>query len=629
MKLPPLLAHLVDRARRRPLIAAGLGLALVILLILLGSVGGESKPATAYFEVRRGDFTVSIVEGGTLQAVQEIAIRNEVEGTSRIIYIVPEGSFVKKGDLLVELDSMQAQDAVSQQQINFEKAQFALIQAEQQLGIQKSVVESEVRAAELKLQFAKMDLDKYLEGEARVNLLTASNNLTKTEAQLSIDRDTLRWSEQLYDSGYETKNVVDRDRLSVTNQELTLQIQEMQLWMLQNFDYERKKTELESNVAETKKDLERVKQQGERKIAQFTADMLTQSNTLALNSSKLERDRKNLEATKIRAPQDGLVVYPISEGRFSSESMIEEGATVRNRQELIKLPDMSRMKVTIKVHESHVNMVQAGQPAFVVLDSMPDRRFAARVDKVSLLPDTQSRWGNPNLKVYNTEVVITDPLPDVKPGVSARAEIVITNIANALSVPIQAVTTLQGKQVVYARRGGRDVATPVEVGMFNTRFIELTSGVEAGDRVLLSPPFDTREKDLEGGILAEGEAASVTNAPVPPTLPGAMRPPEGGTERGPVDSIAIPGMETRGPGPGSGEASPRGQGMPEDLRRQFEEARKQFDVNGDGELDETERQAMREEMQRRFGVSGRGQRGGEGGGGRGNREEGRPRQPQE
>ena len=93
------------------------------------------------------------------------------------------------------------------------------------------------------------------------------------------------------------------------------------------------------------------------------------------------------------------------------------------------------MKVGIKVHESHVNMVRAGQPAFVVLDPMPDKRFQGMVSKSALLPDTQSMFGNPNLKVYKTEVVITDPLPDVKPGVSARAEIIITNIPRRLTVP--------------------------------------------------------------------------------------------------------------------------------------------------------------------------------------------------
>jgi len=71
------------------------------------------------------------------------------------------------------------------------------------------------------------------------------------------------------------------------------------------------------------------------------------------------------------------------------------------------------------------SLASPGQPAFVVLDPLPDQRFKAQVTKVGLLPDTQTRFGNPNLKVYNTEVLLQDTLPDVKPGVSARAEIVM------------------------------------------------------------------------------------------------------------------------------------------------------------------------------------------------------------
>ena len=73
------------------------------------------KADTSYHEVRRGTFTVSIVEAGNLAAVSEVSVRNEVEGTARIIFIAPEGSFVRKGDLLVELDSAQARDQVNQQ----------------------------------------------------------------------------------------------------------------------------------------------------------------------------------------------------------------------------------------------------------------------------------------------------------------------------------------------------------------------------------------------------------------------------------------------------------------------------------------------------------------------------------
>ncbi len=295
--------------------------------------------------------------------------------------------------------------------------------------------------------------------------------------------------------------------------------------MIENFDHV-SSDRVRIRRRRGEKDLERVKQQGERRIAQYEADLITQSNTLALNERKLERDRKNLNATKIFAPQDGLVVYNVSENRFSSESLIEEGATVRNRQELIKLPDVSRMKVTIKVHESHVNMVQAGHPAFVVLDSMPDQRVPGVVDKVALLPDAQSRWGNPNLKVYKTEVHITDRFPDVKPGVSARAEIIITNISDALSVPIQAVTTLKGQQVVYVLRRG---ATP---NPFRSKSACTTpgssrslSGLKEGDHVLLSPPFDTQEKDLEGAILDRGATRrfSPTHRRDRPSPPGGRR----------------------------------------------------------------------------------------------------------
>ncbi len=638
MKTHAILERLPAPVRQRPLLVIVGALVVLLAVFMILRSNTDTTSDTSYFEVRRGDFTVSIVEGGTLQAVNEVSIRNEVEGTSRIIYIVPEGSYVNQGDLLVELDSSQAEDQFNQQQINFEKAQFALIQAQQQLEIQKSVVESNVRAAELKLRFAQMDLDKYLQGESLVEFLTASNNITETAEQLTISQDTLKWTEELVKNEFEAKSKLDTDRLAVLRQNLELQIRQTNFWMILNYDRPKKVAEFESAVIEADKDLERVKQQGARQIAQYEADMITQSNTLVLNERKLDRDRDNLKNAKILAKQGGLVVYPISENRFSSESLIEEGATVRNRQELLKLPDTSSMKVTVKVHESHVNMLQPGLPAYVVLDSMPEQRFRAYVERIGLLPDTQARWGNPNLKVYNTEVHIVDPLPDVKPGVSAKAEIIITNISNVVSVPIQAITTLKGKQVAYVLRGNSATPVPVQIGMFNTRFIEVTQGLEPGDRVLLSPPFDTKEKDIEGAVLGEEEISTLTNMPVMrrPTnsRPASTRSDEPTTQVTPSPAAPI---ESPAPALAAIQGSPASAPNPQDLMKQFdkdgdgqlneeerqamraemqqrlggqaggfnrEEMMKQFDKDGDGELNDDERQAMRAEMQQRFGGAG-------------------------
>ncbi len=509
MNSKPLLEKLPSPVRKRPVL---LGIVAVGVVLLLWSVLRPSKSnvaATAYYEVSRGDFTVSVVEGGTLAAVSEISIRSEVEGTARIISIVPEGSSVKKGDLLVELDSAQAQDQVNQQKINFEKAKFAVEQAEAQVEIAKSSTNSDFIAADLKVQFAKIDEDKYLQGQRTVDLIESSNKLVQAQAQLLVNSNTYKYSTNLAAKGYETKAKVDGDWLTLLNNQNSLIVASNGITMLLNFDVKKLTKKYASDLMQAEQELDRVVSQNRRKMAQYQADLESQRNTLALNLQKLQRDVTNLAATKIIAPQDGLVVYQVSDNHFSSESLIEGGAVVRNRQVLIKLPDLSRMKVTVKIHESHVNMIRPGLPAFVVLDSTPDVRYAGVVERVAPLPDTQARWGNPNLKVYNTDIYITDPLPNAKPGVSAKTEIVVTNIANTLSVPIQAVTTYKGKQVAYFANGSKPDPRPVEAGLFNTKFIEITKGLKEGDRVLLSPPFDAQEKDLEGAVLAADEKVKV------------------------------------------------------------------------------------------------------------------------
>jgi HlyD family secretion protein len=578
---------------RRPAVLAVIAVCAVLLLYLVFRPARNTNGATSYHEVTRGNFTVTVVEGGTLTAVSEVSIRNEVEGTARVISIIPEGSYVKKGDLLVELDSAQAQDQYNQQQINFEKARFAVEQARAQLEIQRSATNSEYLAAELKFKLARIDLEKYVEGQRLVDLVEASNKVVQARSQLAVNSDTYTNSINLAAKGYETKQKVDQDRLALLNTANALLVASNTLTMLEKYDVVKQYESFNANVLQAQQELERVISQNVRKMAQFEADLTAQENTLVLNEQKLSRDKRNLDATKIYAPQDGLVVYQVSENRFSSESLIEGGATVRNRQELIKLPDLSRMKVTVKVHESHVNMVRPGLPAYVILDSNPDVRYAGTVEKVAPLPDTQSRFGNPNLKVYNTEIYITETPKNVKPGVSAKAEIVITNIADALSVPLQAITTYRGKQVAYVVNGGSSAPREVELGMFNTKFIQVASGLKEGDRVLLSPPFDTQEKDLEGSVLAADEKAKLapTNAPVRPTKPASDTPP-GERGFGPIATVA-------NGAPADGQAAP---GQDAARRGGFnrEEFMKQFDKNGDGQIDESEREAMRTAMAARF-----------------------------
>jgi len=83
------------------------------------------EPATAQgstYKASRGDFVVSVVEGGNLKAQKSVKIECKVEGQSTIAFLIPEGTNVEQGQLLVELDSSDLEERFTQQKISYESA---------------------------------------------------------------------------------------------------------------------------------------------------------------------------------------------------------------------------------------------------------------------------------------------------------------------------------------------------------------------------------------------------------------------------------------------------------------------------------------------------------------------------
>jgi len=589
----------VDRSlATNPKIIIGAVIVVTAVVWLLSGLGGNSSDEETFYEVQKGDFLVSVTANGTLEALNQEVIRNEVDGTSRIIYIIPEGNVVKEGDLLVELDSAEAEQQVNQQKLTFEKAVQEFEAAKANLQIEQSQVQSLIDAAVLATNFAYIDYRKFIEGDKLQQLRNAEIQIQTVEESLKIAQDRMFWSQRLYKEGFETKTKLEQDQLSVTNSLLNLEQAKTELTMLENYDLPKLEETYISALIEASNELTRVVLQATNTLNKAVADLTTQSNTLALNEEQLQKEVDQLGKSKIYAPKGGLVVYAKSRSRFSQESMIEEGAQVRNRQELINLPDLSQMKIEIKVHESQISKVKKGQTAFVVLDLEPDKRYKGIVSRVAPLPDSASFFSDPNLKEYAAEVLVTDTLPDdLKPGVSARTEIVITNIVNTLKVPIQSVTTFDTKQVVYRDGMGEPEAVPVEVGMFNTKFIQVLKGLNEGDRILLAPPLQMDEVNLAGEIFDDNE--SVTKDQLKPDT-DALNKVES-SKRGQGGPPGGFGGQGGGKGRGGqgGQGGGRGQGGQGGQGGSFnrEAMMKRFDTNGDGKIDDNEREAIRKQFQ--------------------------------
>ena len=110
------------------------------------------------------------------------------------------------------------------------------------------------------------------------------------------------------------------------------------------------------------------------------------------------------------------------------------------------------MKVEINIHETWIDKVQPGQKAKVTIAAFPDKTFTGEVLKKAPLANPPD-WSNPDLKVYKTEVGIDGTHECLKTGMTGKVEVIIEELKDVISVPIQTVINVEGKKVCYVVRG--------------------------------------------------------------------------------------------------------------------------------------------------------------------------------
>src|SRR5207249_1884765 len=133
------------------------------------------------------------------------------------------------------------------------------------------------------------------------------------------------------------------------------------------------------------------------------------------------------------SPADGLVFYANDQSRFGpNQPGIEEGATVRERQILFRLPDLGGpMLVDTKVRETMVARITPGQRVRVKVHAFPEAALPGVVERVAPLPDP-STFFRSDRKVYSTKVRLEKNLPGLRPGMSAQVEMLLTELDNVL-----------------------------------------------------------------------------------------------------------------------------------------------------------------------------------------------------
>ncbi|MHC4520977.1 MAG: efflux RND transporter periplasmic adaptor subunit, partial [Planctomycetota bacterium] len=181
---------------------------------------------------------------------------------------------------------------------------------------------------------------------------------------------------------------------------------------------------------------------------------------------------------------------------------LDEGVEVYERQELIYLPTADSAMAEVDIHEASLEKVRVGLPAIITVDALPGQQFVGTVSKIAPLPDSQSMWMNPDLKVYNSDVYLESESPDLRTGMSCKVEIVVAQHEDAVYVPVQAVIRVNGRPTVYVvNEDGSTEERQVEIGLDNNRMVVVESGLNEGELVWLAPPLRsaTVGTESEGG----------------------------------------------------------------------------------------------------------------------------------
>ncbi|MBN1510635.1 MAG: efflux RND transporter periplasmic adaptor subunit [Phycisphaerae bacterium] len=519
--------------RRRPTRShVWLGLAgLVVLAALAYAALRAWWPAAStgdptVFVVQRRSFSVDLPQKGELQAAQSVDVRCEVEGRSTIIWLIHEGAQVQKGDLLVEMASDEIEDRIKSEEINVANAESNHLTAQTDYEIQIDQNASDIRKAELALENAKTELSKYEEGDWIQQQTDARIAVQRAEKELKQAADRFKDSKELNEQGFITKREYESDEFSLFVAEKELEQAKLAEEILHKYTYTQTLRQKQSDVEEADKELERVRKGAAAKEAQKKQAFDSRTAELAIARDRLAKYRRQKENTRIVAPAPGLVVYYAEPHRWGDGDEIKEGAEVRERQTLITLPDTSRMKVIVRIHEAAATRINLGLPATVEIEGHPGRVFAGAVTKVAELADSQNRWLNPDLKEYETEITLDEPDLGLKPGVTARARIHITDVANALAVPVQAVFSKGGSHYVFRSRRGGGEPVPVKLGASSEEYVEVLDGVREGDRILLAVSEDLKReipsREEPPNNARPSETSSVAHQPK--TTPVADRP---------------------------------------------------------------------------------------------------------
>ncbi|MBZ5498350.1 MAG: efflux RND transporter periplasmic adaptor subunit [Acidobacteriia bacterium] len=261
-------------------------------------------------------------------------------------------------------------------------------------------------------------------------------------------------------------------KITKLNADIPVELQPNNTYLKYQNDYEKAK------LALTK---------AKEQLANFEANYDSQIRLKEISRSQLEivlkRMQNDLAILSVDAPQDGVVIYG---DNWASNRKYQVGDMAFPGQTIITLPDLSGMRVAGFVYDTELQFLTPGMACEIHLDAVPAKSWRGKI--ASLTSVAGKKGFATTQKVFKAMIPLDGvDLNVMKPGMTARAEVVLSMAAGVIAIPRQQLALDgQGRYYVLKETGPKTPPTRelVKVGVFGDQMVQILSGVSLGDRLL-------------------------------------------------------------------------------------------------------------------------------------------------
>jgi len=205
-----------------------------------------------------------------------------------------------------------------------------------------------------------------------------------------------------------------------------------------------------------------------------------QENIVKRLETEVAELQESIDRMRVKAPKAGIIVY--TNNWDGKKKAVGDRCWVG--ENVMELPDLTRMEVAAVIPEPEAGKVKTGLPVEIRLDSNPDRVFNGKLDSLGRIFRTKS--AEQPAMVFDASITIQDPDPEkMRPGMAAGVDITVSSKANVLQIPETAVIYREEGVFVWKKSLTGKQAAPVALGARSGGMVEVLSGLEENDRVII------------------------------------------------------------------------------------------------------------------------------------------------